>query len=351
MPPKSRRIPHRYDDSRSTFSVDTISPNPFSPSEHTSLFPQPLLPTSAPWHHPLLRELLMLLQMTLPIALTYSLQMSFETTSILVVGRISPSTLSTATFAYMFAASTAWLIGLGGTTALDTLCPRIFTSRTADPTELGILLQRAFIILTGFYVVFIIPLWWWSEPVFLLLGQHPELSHQAMVFLRWLIPGGLGYVYFEAAKKFLLVQEIVRASTGVLLVTAPLNVMLNWACIYGLKMGLVGAPVATGVCYWVSFGLVVGYAKWIEGERYWGGWDERCWEYREGVRFARLAFMGLLHVGTEWWAFELTLLLAGRLGPIPLATHSILLTLDHLLSTLPFSLSLTLTTRLGHLLG
>lgn len=104
----------------------------------------------------------------------------------------------------MFAMATAWLIALGGTTALDTLASSSFTG-SKDKTDLGVLLQRGLVVLTGFYAVVAV-LWWESEHVFRLLGQEEYICVQSAVFLRCLIPGGLGYVWFEAMKKFLQAQ-------------------------------------------------------------------------------------------------------------------------------------------------
>jgi len=104
----------------------------------------------------------------------------------------------------MFAMSTGWLIALGGTTALDTLASSSFTG-SKNPHDLGVLLQRAFVVLTAMYVP-VAALWIWSEPVFRILGQEEYICVQSAQFLRALIPGGLGYIYFESLKKYLQAQ-------------------------------------------------------------------------------------------------------------------------------------------------
>src|SRR6266536_5588361 len=151
-----------------------------------------------------LSEFVVLLKGSLPVILAYTLQNSLQTISVLVVGRLSPEALATAAFSYMFAMSTAWLIALGGSTALDTLCSSTFTG-SKNPHDLGVLLQRAFIVLTGFYVPVAI-LWACSAPVFGLLGQDEYICVDSAKFLTALIPGGLGYIYFESMKKYLQAQ-------------------------------------------------------------------------------------------------------------------------------------------------
>lgn len=193
------------------------SPTSTPPNERSSLLPKPSDPQSEPsegetfeveddtsptkqW----LSEFLLLLRGSLPVILAYTLQNSLQTISVLIVGRLSPEALATAAFSYMFAMSTAWLIALGGSTALDTLASSTFTG-SKNPHDLGVLLQRAFIVLTAFYVPVAV-LWACSAPVFRLLGQEEYICVDSAKFLTALIPGGLGYIYFEAMKKYLQAQ-------------------------------------------------------------------------------------------------------------------------------------------------
>lgn len=149
-------------------------------------------------------ELKALMKNSVPVIMAYALQNSLQTVSVVIVGRTSPENLATAAFAYMFAMVTGWLIALGGTTALDTLASSTFTG-SKDPHDLGVLLQKAFLVLGAFYVPVAI-LWIFSEPVFLALGQNPQISRDSARFLCCLIPGGIGYIYFECMKKFLQAQ-------------------------------------------------------------------------------------------------------------------------------------------------
>lgn len=187
------------------------------PDENTSLLPKPTDDSTAEagetyeledegkskarlW----IDEFKILVKGSVPVIIAYTLQNSLQTISVLVVGRLSPEALATAAFSYMFAMSTAWLIALGGTTALDTLASSSFTG-SKNPHDLGVLLQRGFILLTLFYVPVAI-LWFFSAPVFRALGQEEYICVQSAQFLTALIPGGLGYIYFEAMKKYLQAQ-------------------------------------------------------------------------------------------------------------------------------------------------
>ncbi|GAB1196856.1 hypothetical protein APSETT444_006134 [Aspergillus pseudonomiae] len=280
------------------------------PTEYTSLLPKPAdiddpedsyrydshSSDEEGWRQ-YLTELWILFKGSIPVILAYTLQNSLQTVSVLIVGRSSPENLATTAFSLMFAMITAWMIALGGTTALDTLASSTFTG-SSNKHDLGVLLQRGFFVLSLFYIPVAI-LWACSEPVFLLLGQDPQLSRDSARFLTCLIPGGLGYIYFEVMKKYLQAQVL--------------------------------------------------YARFIAGSECWGGWSREA--FQNLGTFARLAFLGIIHVGTEWWAFEIVALAAGRLGTIALAAQSVIMTADQVLNTIPFGVGVATSARVGNLLG
>src|ERR1700761_1106636 len=128
------------------------------------------------------------------------------------------------------------------------------------------------------------------------------------------------------ANTLVSLTEIMRPGTYVLLITSPLNVGLNYLFIYPLKMGLLGAPFATGISYWLSFLMLLAYARFVAGGECWGGWTKKS--FQNMGTFAKLAFLGVVHVGTEWWAFEIVAIVAGQLGTIDLAAQSVIMTAD-----------------------
>ncbi len=141
----------------------------------------------------------------------------------------------------------------------------------------------------------------------------------------------------------------MRPGTYVLLFASPLNAALNFLFVYTFKMGLLGAPIATGISYWFSFLLLLAYARFVNGWDSWGGWSRKC--LQNLGTFSRLAILGVIHVGTEWWAFEIVALAAGRLGTIPLAAQSVIMTSDQVMNTIPFGVGVAASARVGNLLG
>ena len=141
----------------------------------------------------------------------------------------------------------------------------------------------------------------------------------------------------------------MRAGTYCLLITSPINAGLNFLFVYTFKLGLIGAPIATGISYWLSFILLLLYTRFVAGWECWGGWDRRC--FQNIGSFARIAILGVVHVGTEWWAFEIVAIVAGQLGTIPLAAQSVIMTADQVLNTIPFGVGVATSARIGNLLG
>jgi len=174
-------------------------------------------------------------------------------------------------------------------------------------------------------------------------------------FLRVLTIGAPGYIGFESLKKYLQCQGIMGASTLVLLMISPVNLVLNIFLIHYTSLGLLGSPVALSITYWLSFFLLalVTYNSPLHRQNgTWGGIQMKAvCNLRSCYVFLKLAIPGILMVGTEWAAFEIVALAAGRLGSLPLAAQSAIMTTDQILNTIPFGIGVAASTRVGNLIG
>ncbi|KAH9925380.1 MATE efflux family protein [Epithele typhae] len=259
---------------------------------------------------------------SVPVILSYVLQNSIQT--------VSASLSFAVRLSRSYGLLPGWCIALGGTTALDTLGSQAFTG--GDRPSVSIHLQRCMLLLWLLFIPVAV-LWAYIEPALLLLGQEARLSADVQDFLRVLIVGAPGYIGFESLKKYLQCQGIMRMSTYVLLAVAPVNLGLNVFFVHHTSLGLLGAPLAISNGTWAGFqpGVVLDPAS--------------C------VYFLRLAIPGVLMVGTEWAAFEVVALAAGRLGPLPLAAQSVIMTTDQIINTIPFGIGVAASARVGNLIG
>ncbi|KAK3814063.1 MAG: mate-domain-containing protein [Benniella sp.] len=294
------------------------------------------------------REFKILLKYSGPVVLTYVLQNSLQMASLVSLGHMGAVELAACSLASMFAAVTCWSVSLGTATALDTLCSQAFTSH--HPHTLGLHLQRAILILMILFVP-IAGVWGASEYIFALLGQEPALARYAAMFLWGLLPGAPAYLIFECVKKYLQAQGIMHASTYVLLIASPINVVLNYVLVWNKYVGIgyMGAPLATSISYWNMLLLLLLYIRFVDGYQGWGGWTRDAFTGWHG--FLKLAIPGVMMVCTEWWAFEVVSLAASYLGTIALAAQSIVVQTSSLLYTIPFGVSIAASNRVGNLIG
>ncbi|KAH8082014.1 MATE efflux family protein [Cristinia sonorae] len=290
---------------------------------------------------------------SIPVILSYILQNSIQAISVLIVGRLGPDELSAAALAIMFAFVTGMCIALGGTTALDTLASQAFTGGT-KPSDVSIHFQRCVIVLWALFIP-VSALWIRARPVLLLLGQGERVSEDVQTYLRVFLFGAPGYIAFESLKKYLQCQGIMRASTIALVLVAPVNIALNIILIHYTPLGFLGSPVAVAITYWLCFFVLIiltYISPTFHRNKTWEGLQLRavldprsCWE------FIKLAVPGIFMVGTEWTAFQIVALAAGRLGAIPLAAQAVIMTTDEVLNSIPFGIGIAASTRVGNLIG
>ncbi|THH31230.1 hypothetical protein EUX98_g2946 [Antrodiella citrinella] len=156
-------------------------------------------------------------------------------------------------------------------------------------------------------------------------------------------------------KKYLQCQGIMRTATISLIVVAPVNLVLNIILVHHTSLGLLGCPVAISITYWLCLFVLVSltyFSPTFHKNKTWEGFQMRVvLDWNSCMAFLKLAIPGILMVGTEWAAFEIVALAAGRLGSLPLAAQSVIMTTDQVLNTIPFGIGVAASTRVGNLIG
>jgi len=292
-------------------------------------------------------EILYLLANGLPVSLSYMLQASLQSVSVVIVGNmLDAAALSAAAQGFMLAMVSAWCLAIGGSTAFDTLASPVFS--VGRQAEVGILYLRTCLVLMVLFVP-VAAVWVYAASLLRMFGQPEDLCENVQTFLRVLVYGAPGYILFETTKKFCQVQGIMQASTVTLCITSPLNVVLNYVMVN--VWGLRGAAAATSLSYWLSFAGLLAYSIF--------GRPKQCWHPTWGPlldwpvlrQVVQLVVPGFFMVATEWWAFEIVALAAGRLPAPAISAQSVIMTMDQILNTLPFGLGVAASMRIGYLLG
>ncbi|KAL2761148.1 hypothetical protein ACRALDRAFT_2117837 [Sodiomyces alcalophilus JCM 7366] len=235
----------------------------------------------------------------------------------------------------------------GLATSLDTLCAQAYGS--GHRHLVGLQLQRmACFLLLCFVPVAV--LWYHAEPVLnLLIPQQPETAHLAARYLRVLIFSGPAFLCFEAGKRFVQAQGLFHATTLVLLVAAPFNVLATWLFVFRLGHGFIGAPVASALSQNLLPVLLFLYVRFVDGRQCWGGFSRRAFS-NWGVML-RLALPGMIMLQAEYMAFEVLTLASSRFGPTYLAAQSVVATIASISYQIPFPVSIAASTRIANLIG
>lgn len=169
--------------------------------------------------------------------------------------------------------------------------------------------------------------------------------------MRVFLAGMPAFAIFETLKRFLQAQGIMSASTYVLFISAPINVVLNYVLVWHKTFGIgfLGAPLAVVTTYWLQAFLLLLYIRFIDGKEAWSGFSRLA--FSNWSPMMRLAIPGVICVASEWGAFEITSLAASYLGNNELAAQSILNTSASIIFQAPFAVSVAVSTRVGNLLG
>ena len=199
-------------------------------------------------------------------------------------------------------------------------------------------------------------LWLLTAPVLRLMGQDASLAAVAQDFVLaqlFSIPFFLG---FFALRQYLSGRGIVAPALWVAGFANVVNLVLNWALIYGHlglePRGVVGAGLATGISrLLMCVGLFALLPSLGLHDLALSAWDRSAVAWRELKELLAHGLASGAAFGAEVWGFQVMALLAGLLGAETLAAHSIVLNLASLTFMMPLGISVAAATRVGNLIG
>ncbi|KAG1743727.1 MATE efflux family protein [Suillus paluster] len=341
-------------------NILSAAPNVLQPTENTPLL-APFMPRiqedvdfPRDGHEPSTarmywEELCILSKYTLPVFGTHVLEHSMIMSSVVSIGHISTVALAAATIGFMTANVTGLSIIQGLVSTLDTMLPGAWTSN--QPQLVGLWTQRMAVVMA----VLLIPMfvvWFNAEPVLLLLRQEEEVARLAGIYLKWASLGLPAYAFNCISRRYFQSQGLFNVPTRITLGVAPINVFLNYLLVWGpepIRLGFIGAPIATSVSYnLVSVASVI-YGVFFVEKTAWHPLSRRC--FTSLGLLVQLGLGGVGQVASEWWSWELIGRAASLLGPTALATQSVLLATCSSTFQAPFALGVATSVRIGNLLG
>ncbi|KAJ1724275.1 ethionine resistance protein [Coemansia erecta] len=266
------------------------------------------------------------------------------------IGNLGAKELAATSLSYMVSGVFALAPALGFASAMDTFCSSAFTA-SADKTLVGLHFQRG-VVAVILHMIPVSIIFLNMEWLMLLLGQDAEIAALCGQYMRICLPGVLPWALYECTKRYLQAQGIMRASTIVIMVVAPIHWLNSYLLILSPTMGLgyIGAPLNLTITFWLMFLGIWAYAMLSQKARAaWGGWTWQC--LRGLGAFYHLAIPAVVTTCGEWWAFESLSLLASFFGASQLAAQAIIINIVSLSGQIPNAMGFTSTPRIGNLLG
>ena len=207
---------------------------------------------------------------------------------------------------------------------------------------------------SGLYVIFILPIMWWSETLLLMLGQEPVVAGFAQDYLRITAIGLYPSLFVMVIKSYLAALERTNVVLWVTIAGAVVNGVLNYALIFGNwgapELGIQGAAIASVMMPIASIPLLLAYIAHNTPEH---ALFQRIWGF-DRVAFGQVFRLGLpigLTNLAETALFSATAIMMGWVGTLELAAHGIALQWTAVAFMVHVGLSNAATVRAGRAVG
>jgi putative MATE family efflux protein len=296
------------------------------------------------------KELHILVRLSLPLMASQAGMMFLGVVETLLMGRAGNAALAAVSLGNVWTHGTM-MVAMGVVMGADPILSQAYGA--GDSKTVALTFQRG-LVLSILLSLPISLLWLYTRPVLGIFGQDAHLSALAGVFVAVQAPTAFGFLVFTITRQYLAGRGVVAPSLWVVVIVNVLNAGLTWWLVFGggglpavLGAGLAGTTVRLllpGLLLVVTFWAGLHRPAWIP-------WSKEAFNWR---RIARIAWIGLpvgLHFGLEVWAFQISTLMAGKLGQVPLGAHAIVFNLASLSFMFPLGISTAASVRVGNLIG
>lgn len=296
------------------------------------------------------RELVALSALAWPIAATNLAQIAMSATDVAMMGQLGPETMAAGALGanlYFI----ALVLGIG---LLNAVAPLAARALGRDPNARD---DVARTVRQGLWAsaLLVLPCWialWWSEAILLAMGQSPDLSAEAGIYVRALQWALLPFWCYLVLRSFISVLErpFWALIIGVLGVLA--NALGNWCLMLGRcglePMGIAGSGWSTtlsSLLMLVAMALVVRIDHRFSAFRVLSGLWTPDWPrlrdlWRLGLPMAAMLLF-------EVTIFNAAVFLMGLIGTAALAAHTIAINIASLTFMVPLGIGQAATVRVG----
>ena len=293
------------------------------------------------------------LRLAVPMITGQLAQMGMQFCDALMVGLLGVVPLAASAFAISLQ-SPAFVASMGLLSAVGVRSAQALGA--GQRSDAGEVLRHGMFLALGAGVTFAVGIWL-AEPLFVLMGQDPDVVEQAKPFLRFFAWSIVPTLLWQALKQYSEAHNFARPPMWTALAGVSLNLVLNWALIFGHlglpALGLSGSGLATLLARIATFAMLVAWA--------WNAPALR--EEMRAIHWLRLPrwihFRALFGIGIpgsiqllmEVGAFTGAAVMMGWLGANALAAHQIAITYAATTFMVPLGLAFAVSMRLGQAFG
>jgi MATE family multidrug resistance protein len=297
-------------------------------------------------------EMRALLQLAWPIMLTQLSMMSLGVVDLMMVGRYGVDAVGAVALGNICKIGTA-MVAMGLVLGIDPFLTQAQGARDARALALG--LQRG-VVIALLAALPVAALWAWVEDFLVLMRQDAAIAAIAHDYVLAQLPSIPLFLIFTAQRQYLQARGMLRPALVVALAANALNVVLNWALIFGHlgcpELGAVGSGIATSIVQCAMPLMLWGLLR--RGRLCDDAWVPWSRAALDPAALRSILAVGIpigLHFAAEIWGFHVAGLWAGWLGKNELAANSVVLNLASISFMLPLGVGLATVTRVGNLVG
>ena len=291
-----------------------------------------------------------LLSLGLPLVASHVAQMLIGVTDTLMLGWYDVTDLAALSVSgpiffiiFIFGSGFAWAV-----------TPMVASALSQDDERQVRRVTRMGLWLSILFGLLVVPFFFFAEPIFIAIGQEPDVARQAGLYMPWLGIGIIPALLVQVLKSYLSALELTRAILLAVIGAAILNAGVNYLLIFGNlgapELGITGAGIASLVSHMTSLVALCVYAVLKRP-------DHSLFRnlHRPDPEILRTVFALGLPIGltllAEVGLFAASSVMMGWLGKVPLAAHGIALQIASLTFMIPLGLSQAVTVRVGRAWG
>ncbi|XP_070660627.1 protein DETOXIFICATION 8 [Malus domestica] len=192
-----------------------------------------------------------------PMVAVSVLQYLLQLVSMIMAGHLDQLALSSVAIAISLTNVTGFSLLSGMAGGLETLCGQAFGA--GQYQKLGTYTCTAMI-----YLLLVCPpicvLWIFFDKLLPLVGQNPQISHEAQIYSVWLIPALFGGAILKPLTRYFQSQSSIFPMLLSSFVILLFHILTSWAFIYKLELGVKGSAISFSLSTWLYVVLLWLYA-------------------------------------------------------------------------------------------